>query len=262
MLLRAISAILGISLLTGVGYWGGVHGIVFICSLVTLLGCLEFSQMVVPGHRLFQSLFVCFSFAFYLLFTFLSQSILYFVCAFILIVSYFILASQQSLSSRMNQLALWTVGLLYCGILPGIVAIGSLKSGFFYFIALLLVSFGTDTFAYLGGRLLGRRALAPLISPQKTLEGSLIGLLGGSLLATLFVYWMAPTTQPIFLIYAAFLIASLASQVGDLFESMLKRHCGIKDSGKIMPGHGGILDRIDGLLFAAPVVFLALGLNL
>jgi phosphatidate cytidylyltransferase len=94
-----------------------------------------------------------------------------------------------------------------------------------------------------------------MISPGKTREGALVGLLGGAV--SCFFYLksaMPPQSLPLLLMTC--ILASLFSQVGDLFESMLKRHSGVKDSGKILPGHGGILDRIDGLLFAGPIIYL------
>lgn len=202
-----------------------------------------------------QSLFVVVSFAFYLLFSFYSQSFLVFLSFFILLVTYFMLFTRHSLEKRVSGLASWTVGVLYCGVFTGVVSLGVNRFGDEYFIALLLLSFATDTFAYLGGRLVGKRPLAPLISPKKTLEGSLVGLLCGAGIGAAYLMTL-PHKSPFFVLILACFAASLFSQVGDLFESLIKRHSGVKDSGRILPGHGGILDRIDGLLFAGPVIYL------
>jgi phosphatidate cytidylyltransferase len=97
--------------------------------------------------------------------------------------------------------------------------------------------------------------LAPKISPKKTVEGAGVGLIVGSLIG----YWYLSGlnhSSPSWVIALTCLSASLFSQVGDLFESTIKRYSGVKDSGKLLPGHGGVLDRIDGLLFAAPVVYI------
>lgn len=156
---------------------------------------------------------------------------------------------------RVSKLTSWTVGLLYAGAFTGITTVGVLKFGGSFFLALLILSFGTDTFAYLGGRAIGKRPLAPKISPKKTWEGACIGLIGASLIG----YWYLSSvtnSSPAWVIGVMCCAASLFSQVGDLFESMIKRYSGVKDSGKILPGHGGVLDRIDGVLFAAPVVYL------
>ena len=128
----------------------------------------------------------------------------------------------------------------------------------------LLVVFACDTGAFAAGRLAGRHRMAPRVSPNKTWEGAAGGL-AASVGAALLVGLVFDLTVPLWqqaLIGAA---ASVAAQVGDLFESALKRAANFKDSGSIMPGHGGILDRMDSILFALPAVFymlLAVGLRL
>jgi phosphatidate cytidylyltransferase len=113
----------------------------------------------------------------------------------------------------------------------------------------------TDTFAYLVGRSLGRRKLAPTLSPGKTVEGSLGGLLGAMLAGAVFAHWIH-LSFPHGLVVGA--IAGTVGQMGDLFESALKREIGLKDFGNLLPGHGGILDRFDSLLFVTPLAYLYL----
>jgi len=125
---------------------------------------------------------------------------------------------------------------------------------------LLVLLFGViwagDACAYFVGRSLGRHRLFPHISPKKTLEGSLGGLAGSILLAWALGRWWHAADMRIVLLLGA--LAAVAGQVGDLVESALKRSADLKDSGDLLPGHGGLLDRIDSLIFAAPVVWLAL----
>lgn len=211
--------------------------------------------MVEPVSLVIRCLFVCIGFSFFLTFTFLSQSFLVFLSVFIFLVTYFVLFTNHSIEKRVNSLASWTVGILYCGVFTGTVVMALSEFGGQFFVALLLVSFLTDTFAYLGGRLIGKHPLSPQLSPKKTLEGSLIGLAGGSISAFYYLQTLEHTS-PVYLTIITCAAASLFSQVGDLFESMIKRYSGVKDSGKILPGHGGVLDRIDGLLFAAPFIYL------
>jgi phosphatidate cytidylyltransferase len=120
----------------------------------------------------------------------------------------------------------------------------------------LVASFATDTGAYFAGRFFGRHKLAPEISPGKTLEGSMGGILF-SFLALLAYTALVREVFPFGLLelWLFSLLLSLAAQLGDLAESMLKRFAGVKDSGRFLPGHGGLLDRIDSLLFTFPLTY-------
>lgn len=120
----------------------------------------------------------------------------------------------------------------------------------------LFIVWATDSGAYLAGRRFGTRKLAPTISPNKTIEGALGGILSAMLVTSIFVFFdaavAAPHSQWLLVIYSIFF--SLAGQFGDLVESAIKRHYGVKDSGKFIPGHGGVLDRFDSLLFVFPLM--------
>jgi len=121
------------------------------------------------------------------------------------------------------------------------------------FFLLVVVWFG-DTGAYYVGLALGKHPLAPLISPKKTIEGALGGLLGNVLAAILGKQILLPDA-PLLQLLVLGLLLGVVSQIGDLSESALKRGAGVKDSSNLLPGHGGMLDRIDGVLFASPVMF-------
>jgi phosphatidate cytidylyltransferase len=118
---------------------------------------------------------------------------------------------------------------------------------------LFLIVWGCDSFAYYTGRAMGRRKLAPRVSPNKTWEGTLGGLAGATLIGAAGGLWLVPALGPAWGA-AAGALASSAGQVGDLVESLWKRGAGVKDSGTFLPGHGGFYDRIDSLLFAGPVL--------
>ena len=119
---------------------------------------------------------------------------------------------------------------------------------------LFLVVWGCDSFAYYAGRMFGRRKLAPVVSPKKTWEGSIGGLIGATLIGAALGAWkVMPELGPARGALAGAL-ASTAGQIGDLVESLWKRGAGVKDSGVFLPGHGGFYDRIDSLLYAAPVL--------
>ena len=104
------------------------------------------------------------------------------------------------------------------------------------------------------GKAIGRHKFAPTVSPNKTVEGFFGGLLGGIIVAVIMRLWLLSSFDWWVLIVAG-LIVSLVGQLGDLVESMWKRSYGIKDSSAIIPGHGGVLDRFDSLLFAAPALY-------
>jgi phosphatidate cytidylyltransferase len=116
----------------------------------------------------------------------------------------------------------------------------------------LVITWAADTVAYFVGRAVGKHPLAPHISPKKTWEGSAGGMLGSLLVAYAFHYWL-PIPVPHLLAMAA--VGNVAGQMGDLLESACKRSAGVKDSGGLLPGHGGILDRIDALILCIPVIW-------
>lgn len=129
------------------------------------------------------------------------------------------------------------------------------NDGISWIFFLLLVVFSGDTGAFYTGSYLGRHKLCPAVSPNKTIEGSIGGLAANVCSGALFKIFFFPLLQWNLSILF-FLCIGVAGQVGDLFESKLKRVANIKDSGSLLPGHGGFLDRIDALLFAAPVAYL------
>jgi phosphatidate cytidylyltransferase len=123
----------------------------------------------------------------------------------------------------------------------------------------LVVVWVGDASAYFVGRAVGRRQLAPAVSPGKTIEGALAGLAGSGAAGALLGGWAAETlATPQLSAWVGLslgVVVGTASQVGDLAESVLKREANVKDSGRLLPGHGGVLDRIDSLLFAFPVTW-------
>ncbi|MDR2871295.1 MAG: phosphatidate cytidylyltransferase [Xanthomonadaceae bacterium] len=134
---------------------------------------------------------------------------------------------------------------------------GSHFNAHLWLLSALMIVWAADSGAYFAGRHFGKRKLAPIISPNKTVEGAIGGILAGIVIVLPFGWGLGiPSAQwPILMLVA--LITVLASIVGDLFESLLKRHADAKDSGALIPGHGGMLDRIDSLLAALPIFLLS-----
>jgi phosphatidate cytidylyltransferase len=150
----------------------------------------------------------------------------------------------------------WTIaGILYIGwMLSYWVELRSLEAGKELVFWAMLTTFASDTAAFFIGRRWGKHALAPSISPGKTWEGATGGLLV-SVIASLILRAIFPLPFSYWQIALLGCVISLFAQLGDLVESLLKRNTGVKDAGKLIPGHGGILDRIDSLIFTGVIVY-------
>ncbi|GGD39419.1 phosphatidate cytidylyltransferase [Aureimonas glaciei] len=158
---------------------------------------------------------------------------------------------------RREHRADWTLGgLVYAslaGFAPGMLR-GDDAAGLAVLGLVITVVWSSDIFAYFTGRALGGPKIMPSVSPKKTISGCLGGLLAGVVLGTLFAYAATGEVHVWMLLLTACL--SILGQAGDLFESWIKRHFGVKDSGRIIPGHGGLMDRIDALIVALAAAWI------
>jgi phosphatidate cytidylyltransferase len=168
-----------------------------------------------------------------------------------------LLLSRVPLAETLDALGILGFGVFYFALL--ISSLHYLKEAdpWLVFLLFAVVWLG-DTAAYYVGSKLGRHKMAPVISPKKSWEGAAAGFVASILAAAVWSWSRLGRIDPELLAVAA--LTAAAAQIGDLVESMIKRGSGVKDSGNVLPGHGGILDRIDALLFAAPVLVLALWL--
>jgi phosphatidate cytidylyltransferase len=170
------------------------------------------------------------------------------------------LARPEPLELAAGRLGWAIAGPMYTGALFGtLVALFRHEHGGSWVLLALLCGFLSDTGGYFVGRRLGKRPLAKLVSPKKTIEGSVGGLAAGLFSGLLAHYWFLPELR-LFDSVALALLATAFGQAGDLCESLIKRGVGAKDSGTLLPGHGGILDRSDALIFSAAVIWAYLEL--
>ena len=276
MLLRVLTALVGVPVLVGAVWWGAPW-LTILVLLVAVLGISEIYRLLpadigplpIALGALWCASLVLGAQASSTLNNFLLISgVIWVVGAFLAIL--WLIAFYQGRRYFIAIIYL-TGGPLYIGFLLAhalvLWEVGSLENlglevglrvsqdvGRNWLLFALLVTFATDTGAYLTGRSLGRRPMAPQVSPSKTWEGAVGGLLSGLLAAAIlgmFLDFYVPGWQ-VALIGAT---VAVVCQWGDLFESNLKRIAGAKDSGSIIPGHGGVLDRLDSILISVPAVY-------
>ncbi|SCI78526.1 Phosphatidate cytidylyltransferase [uncultured Clostridium sp.] len=171
----------------------------------------------------------------------------------------FLIGIVYILSNKKNiiDFSITFIGIFYIPIFLDyiVLTINNFRLGGIYVWLIFIISFMTDTFAYFSGYLFGKHKLIPSISPKKTIEGSIGGILGSTICCVIFGYIFKLDITHMILVGS---IGSIVAQFGDLFASAIKRYVGIKDYGKLIPGHGGILDRFDSVILVAPFVYYAI----
>lgn len=220
----------------------------------TAIGLHEFATMALPGHRVARVLTVIAGLALAAAVVMQRPAALGVVLFATVAGGLFLSLFDPDTPGAISRFANAMVAALYVGfLLPHVVSLRLLPGGERWVFFAIACAMGTDTGAYFAGRFLGRAKLMPRVSPNKTVEGAVGGLLGSVLLA-IFAWLVLPPRGASLetLLFLALAIGVLA-QAGDLIESLLKRAYGAKDSGWIIPGHGGVLDRIDSLVL--PFVF-------
>lgn len=262
MTARVISALVAAGVLAATAIFGGVQGIFAICSLVALVCMYEYSRITfrqanAPFHLradfVFLSCAVYFSVVFadqYALIVLAISAVLFATLTLLTVVR------KEDVPRALQVIGAGFVGFLYCAVLAGFVTkTATFERGEAWLLGLLAIVFAGDTFAYFAGRAFGKRKLLEPVSPKKTMEGAAGGIVGSMIAGGALGWFVFPEISfPMML--ALSVTTSVFAQAGDLFESLLKRAAEVKDSGSIMPGHGGLLDRVDGVYFAGPVYYL------
>lgn len=252
MIKRVLTAIIGIPLLLVPLYFGGFAWRLVVSAII-LIGFWEFGRMGGPGLYLDYLIITGLSF---LTVTYSGIDATKLLLWLVFQLFYYLLratfSGMHSFASAFNLL-----GVFYVGVLFSFLVLVREQFGLIWTMFGLLVTWFTDTGAYFGGSRFGRRKLAPKISPNKSVEGALFGILGGAICGLLFA---AFTDQTWGQLVPFAIVLSICAQLGDLVESGLKRERAVKDSGSLLPGHGGILDRFDSLAFVFPVLFALLNI--
>jgi len=230
-------------------------------SIVSVVGLIEFYGMTASELPKFVR-WSCYLLTLLLFATFYMRQVLLapFIIALWAFVpmTFFLLTHPSPNQQFTSDIGKAVLGPIYVGLpLIMLLMIHLRPNGKLWIFFLLSVIFANDTGAFYFGKFLGRHKLYSAISPNKTWEGAIGGLLSSIIVALLFLRILRFHELNLTIMILV-LALSITGQIGDLVESMLKRNHGIKDSGKILPGHGGILDRIDALLFSIPILYIFL----
>lgn len=220
----------------------------------TAIGLGEFAEMALPEHRAARMLAIVAGLAFAAAVVSGRPAALGAVLFATFAIGLFLTIFDPDLQGAVTRFANAMVAALYVGfLLPHVVSLRLLPGGERWVFFAIACAMGSDTGAYFAGRFTGRTKLMPRVSPNKTVEGAIGGLLGSVVLATFAWLVLPPHGERLEELLFLALAMSVLAQSGDLIESALKRAYGAKDSGWIIPGHGGVLDRIDSLVL--PFVF-------
>ena len=252
---RVLTGIIAAPIVLGIVYFSSPALFMLFVAAITLIGIHEYFTIIDRiGISGFPILAMILGFLLLLSFYFNGDFMLEWglLASVSLFATWFIQEDNPKIA--IDQISFTLFGILYIAGLGGYyLLIRNLEDGGRLICFLLIIVWLGDISAYYWGKRFGKKPLAPIISPNKTMEGAIAGLAGSILAGAIAGYWFLDIELEHCLLVA--LICGTIGQFGDLSESLLKRHTGIKHSGDLLPGHGGILDRIDSLLFAGPASY-------
>jgi len=235
---------------------GGTHLFALLLALLSSIGIFEFYGMALPGRAVERWLAALTGSG--LIFLPLapdSRLALASIALLFLIFALLFLFRIRDIANAAREVSFAILAFIYIPImLMHLVMLRQTRFGIEWILVIMLIVMSGDSAAYYIGSAFGKNRLYPLVSPKKSIEGALGGLAGsicGTLLAKFTFFQQLTVTDAI----VTAVVIGILGQSGDLFESMLKRSFGVKDSGTIFPGHGGVLDRLDSVLFATPVTY-------
>lgn len=257
MLIRIISALVGAPLIIFFLIVKGNYLYLF-AGLLSIVGLYEYYKAIKKvGTKTIDLLGYVFCVVFYImLFMYPNSDALGIVITPMILIAFtYDLFSRKS---GVNGVVHTVFGLLYVAyLLAHIIFVNNLANGAILVWLPFVTAWFTDSAAYFTGVTIGKHKIFPTISPKKTLEGYIGGIIGSGLLTSLFGLFVSRYDSSISIVHYIIigLVCAFASEIGDLASSYIKRQTGIKDFGNLIPGHGGILDRFDSILFTAPVVY-------
>jgi phosphatidate cytidylyltransferase len=274
--LRILTAIVGVAVILTLLLWLGVGGVAFFAFVISTGMLFEFSKMffTLEDAKTKTALLILFN-AFahglnYWLVVGVSSAFLGLAPAYLFFILFLFMVPKllqygganalnsesgiKILSAHVHELMALVFGWIYLGWFPLLmVTIRSHAEGKHWLLLTLITVWSSDTFAYFAGRARGKTLLYETVSPKKTWEGAVGGTLGALILGIVYAHFYLPEQSKV-TVGVIVLAMSVASALGDLCESLIKRASNVKDSGNLLPGHGGVLDRFDGVVFALPVM--------
>lgn len=255
---RFMAAIVGLSVVLPLVAWGGMAGTTFVvlCAMAVCLG--EYATMAFPEDIRYAFYWLCLnSVTLAVTLVWGPHENLAAVAGVLLAITMaqVTLSPPEPITFAADRLGRYVLGTVWIGgLFPTLLLMRRWEHGLAFVVLVMVISWFGDTGAYFAGRAFGRTPLHPKVSPKKTWEGFAGGVVasgvGASLMQLFFLPDLGVVEAPILGV-----LASAMSVLGDLSESMIKRSFDVKDSGWIMPGHGGLLDRVDSVLFVAPTVY-------
>ncbi len=263
---RVISALIGVPLLLAIIYLGGIY-MYIATTLLSIVGYFEFTKAN-EGKILNSAILTAIFIPFLFLIAYTENFIMLPLFFCILIISNMAYLVIFNSKETIDNIVINIFAFLYVPVSFMFIAyIRDFDNGVYFIIPIFLTAFMSDTFAYFVGKSMGKHKLAPVLSPKKTVEGSVGGIVGAGFIMALYANFFfekiggifpSASKTTIIIIFLVFgLIGGGISQIGDLFASAIKRYRNVKDYGKIMPGHGGVLDRFDSVIILS-FVFYAL----
>ena len=242
-------------------YTGGTP-LLLVCAVLSLIGQHEFYRAIGIDHKALSAIGYLMTAVYYMLVMFEGMAYMtaMIVCSLLVLMTAYVVTFPEYKTEEVTGAFF---GVCYVSVLMSFIYLTRAHSDGVYFVWLILMSaWGSDTLAYCTGMLIGKHRMVPKLSPKKTWEGAAGGILGAGALGFLYGFVfrgkMIDTQMPQLVCALACIAGAVISMIGDLAASAIKRNHDIKDYGTLIPGHGGVLDRFDSMLFAAPAIYYAI----